>query len=317
VTPPRSPECGAADASALGIALLLAVAACVPTVLLRAGQGWRKCQEEALRVAPSPSMAHPAIGKSLSTAAAARGALARSRFVPDPSRRLGPVPVSDTSPVPSPAAAARVTDLTGRVTEGRLTIRWSPARGSTGTSLRIEGLGGPEALEREVPAETNALDLPVPGTSGTILVKASPVGSPSPGPEARVSIPYRIPVEVVGAERPSDDSGSAVVRLRRAYDGKVVEAEFALREEDPVGDLSSVPPGGPVVDFRTNLVLEEVRTLRAAGPFIEAPLFGPEGRVLRDAEGRPMTYGRASTVCTGHEVVLRGPDDERTVLRVR
>jgi hypothetical protein len=316
VRSPRPSERGAADASALGLALLLAVAAVVPTALLRAGQGWRKCREEALRLEERPPAdGASTIGKALSAAAAARGALARSRFVPDPSRRLGPVPVAEAAP--APLAAARVTDLSGRVTEGRLTIRWTPARGSTGTSLRIEGLGGPEALEREVPAGTNALDLAVPGTSGTVVIRASAVGSPNVGPEARVSIPYRIPVEVAGAERPSDDSGSAIVRLRRAYDGKVVEAEFALHEEDPVGDLSSVHPGGPVVDFRTNLVLEEVRILRAAGPFIEAPLFGPEGRTLRDGEGRPMTYGRASTVCTGHEVVLRGPDDERTVLRVR
>jgi hypothetical protein len=71
------------------------------------------------------------------------------------------------------------------------------------------------------------------------------------------------------------------------------------------------------VDFRTALVLEEVRDLTAPGPFIEVPIFGPEGRLQRDAEGRPLTYGRASTVDAGQEAVLRGPDDERRVVPVR
>jgi len=318
VTGPRSTERGAADATALVAALLLGALAFVPTLLLRQGEGWRKCNAEALRVELDPRGkpgARP--GFSASLAAAAKVPAGSPRFVPDPSRRFGPVPAATETAPPAPTTGPRVADLDGKVVDGRLVVRWTPAPGSRGTTLRVEGIGTADAVEREIPAGTATLELPVPGISGTLVVKASAVGAAGSGPEVRVSIPYRIAVEVVRAERAHAETGSAILRLRRFFDGAMVEADFALQETDSVGDLSSVVPGGPVVDFRTDLVLEEVRDLKAPGPFIEVPLFGPEGRVVRDPEGHPLSYGRASIVDAGQEVVLRGPNDERRVLPVR
>ncbi len=318
MTRSRSLERGAADAAALAAALVLGVLAFVPTLLLRRGEGWRKCREEALRIeglraAPGPVDPRPSLAQTLAAAIRAR----EVAFVPDPQRRLGPPATVEPLPAPVPPGAARVSDLDGKVAEGRLSLSWTPAPGSGATALRVEGLGGPEALEREVPAAASSLVLPVPRTSGTVVVKATPVGLPGPAVEVRVSIPFRIAVEVVRAERAPPEEGGAVLRLRRAFDGKPVEADFSVREADTVGDLASVGPEGAVVDFRTDLVLEEVRDLKAPGPFIEAPLFGADGRIQRDAEGRPLTYGRASVVDAGQEIVLRGPNDERRVVPVR
>jgi hypothetical protein len=207
-----------------------------------------------------------------------------------------------------------VTELQGRIAAGRLSLRWKPVPGSKGTVIRVEGLGGPGVLEREVPAGEGALDLPVPGTAGTAQVRAAPTGVPG-APEARTSVPFRIPVEVAGAARASGEGGTAFLRLRRDYDGEKVEAEFALREADVVGSLSSVGGEGIVVDFRTDLVLEEVRALTRAAPAVRVPEFADDGRVRRDPDGRVLLRDRVDLVPAGSEVVLRGPNDERRVIR--
>ena len=110
-------------------------------------------------------------------------------------------------------------------------------------------------------------------------------------------------------------SRALLLVLRRSYDGRPVEASFALHEADPVGGLSSAAPGGPVVDFRTLFVLEEIRAREPGGPPVEVPEFGSDGHVLRDAAGRPLTTSRSPEGAGSQEVVLRGPDDERRILR--
>ena len=86
--------------------------------------------------------------------------------------------------------------------------------------------------------------------------------------------------------------------------------------------------GGPVEAFvigrvpqertggdRTLFVLEEIRAREPGGPPVEVPEFGSDGHVLRDAAGRPLTTSRSPEGAGSQEVVLRGPDDERRILR--
>jgi hypothetical protein len=261
-----------------------------------------------------------------SVLAAADGAVAvasTSSFRPDPVR--APVP----PPPRSPSAAARVEGLDGKVAEGRLSVRWRAAPGSTATRLRVEGIRGQgerEPVEREVPPGIGLLELPVAGTSGTASVRATPVGIPGAA-ESRVSIPYRVPVEVVRAGRAVPATGSCVLVLRRPYDGRTAEAEFALRRDDHVGDLSPAWAGGPVVDFRTEFVVKEVRVRPGGGaPGPAAPSFLPDGRVLRGPDGEPAPAGPGPAGPEGPEgpagpagpaaveVVLRGADEVTMVL---
>jgi hypothetical protein len=309
----RAPESGRADVAALGAALLLGGAALLPGILLRGSGGWRKCGAEALSEGPGRIDPDPLAGP-LATAAGARTLVATSLFRPDPGRVAGPLPD------PTAAPAVPVRDLAGRVADGRLHLRWRPAPGSSGTQLRVEGLGGPGILEMEIEAGRDSVEVPVPGVSGTSLVRALPLGTAGAGApgrpaEARVSIPYRIPVEAVRATAASAATGSALLVLRRPYDGRLVEGEFPLREADPVGGLSPAGPGGPVIDFRTDLVLEAVRAAPpAAGSPRRAPRFLPDGRVERGEDGLPLD--EAGTDGWGTDVVLRGPDDRRQVLPV-
>ncbi len=320
----RRPESGKADAAALVVALLLVFAAAAPDLKLRTGRTWveaRNVESAARDRLPVPGDARNPAEAALARAEAALPAFAAAAFRPDPSRRIAPLPAPG-GPVPSGggavASSPRVADLDGRVREGRLSVAWTPTAGSRGTALRIEGLGGPEeALEQEVPSDQRSLVVPVPGASGTIVIRALPVGLPGTAAETRVSIPFRIPVEIARAERAHGETGSVFLILRRSYDGRSVESEFALQVADPVGGLSSAGPAGTVVDFRTDLVVEEVRELTQEGPTLEVPQFTPEGRVQRDPEGRPVTYRRITFVSGGHEIVLRGPNDERRVLRAR
>jgi hypothetical protein len=171
-------------------------------------------------------------------------------------------------------------------------------------------------VERLVPAPGDALDLPIPGVAGVLVIRASPAGGSGVEAESRISIPYRIEVEVLHAERPKDVPGSAFLRLRRPFDGRAVEAEFAHAVADLVGGLSPVGDGGPIVEFRTDLVLEAVRCLWKEGPPVEVPRFAGDGRIERDDEGRPLYVSRPSRVRDGHEVVLRGPDEARRHLRI-
>jgi hypothetical protein len=321
----KGPESGRADLVALVVALVLVAAAAAPDLRTRTGRTWEQARHMEPWARPRPD--GPAAGSSsplrtaLARAESAVPDLAAADFRPDPSRRIGPLPAA---PGPSggggsgQASGPRVTDLDGRVREGRLFVGWTQAPGSRATALRIEGLGGSDdSLEQEVPSDLRTLEVPVPGTSGTILVRAAPVGLPGTAAEARVSIPYRIPVEVVRAERAHGETGSVFIVLRRPFDGRSVESEFALQVADPVGGLASAGPAGSVVDFHTDFVVEEVRDRTQEGPSIDVPQFSPDGRVQRDGEGRPVTYRRITFVSGGHEIVLRGPNDERRVLTTR
>jgi hypothetical protein len=309
----RSP--GRADVAALAAAAVLALAASLPDLLLRAGEDWRRCREDALTAAAAGAEGggqaaggRAAVGSAIARAEGLGGAVANAVFRIDPMRVLGP-PGTPDAPEPS-----RVAGLDGRVADGRLSLRWKHAPGSTGTALRIEGLGGPGVVEAEVGGDADALVLPVPGAVGRIVVHASPVGVPAPGPEARVSIPFRVPVEVVRVERASVAAQSAILVLRRPYDGAPLEAEFALRETDDVGGLSPAGKGGPPVEFLTDFVLDFVRA--RAGTAAAVPAFLPDGRIRRDGEGLPVTVARPGAEA-GVEVVLRGLNDERKVLEAR
>lgn len=300
---------GRADLLALVASLLLGGAALAPALALRAGPGWRKCREEALAEHPAPAPRNPVAGP-LAAADGVRTLHATSAFRPDPARVPGPLP---TPAAAAPSAGVR--DLAGRVIDGRLHLLWRPVPGSRATHLRIEGLGGPGVLEQEVPADRESLEIPVPGASGTAVVRATPLGAPARAAEARVSVPFRIPVEVVSATAASPETGSALLVLRRAFAGRAVEGEFPVHEADVVGGLSPAGPGGPVVDFRTDLVLEKVRAAGPGGPPLEVPRFDEEGRTIRDPEGKPLTGLREGIANGTVEVVLRGPDDRRIVLR--
>jgi hypothetical protein len=297
-------------------ALVLPLLAAAPDLLLRTGRVWER--------ATGPPYAGPGTAPACPARDALRRAeselpvLAAAAFRPDASRRLGPLPGSTPGSIATrgdPASTPRLADLDGRVAEGRLVLRWTPVAGSRGTLLRIEGQGGTDLPEQEVPAERRTLEIPVARTSGTIVVRAAPAGIPGAA-ETRVSIPFRIPVEVVRGNRPRAETGSVYLVLRRPYDGRMVEAEFPFHEADPVGGFSSVGSGGPVVDFQTDLVVAEVRASTEQPPLVEVPVFAPEGRVQRDSEGRPVLVPRRATAAEGHEVVLRGPNDERRVLRI-
>lgn len=307
----RPPESGRADLAALAAALVLGGASLLPGILLRGSEGWRKCREGVLSEGPGRADPDPLAGP-LAAAAGARTLVATSLFRPDPGRIAGPLPD------PAAAAPVPVRDLAGRVAEGRLHLRWRPVPGSSGTHLRVEGLGGPGALEMELEGERDSVEVPIPGVAGTALVRALPLGPAAAAgrpPEARVSIPFRIPVEAVRATAASAATGSALLVLRRPYDGRLLEGEFPLREADPVGGLSSSGPGGPVVDFRTDLVLEAVRPAPPdPGSRRGALSFHPDGRVERGEDGLPLEAGGAGG--RGIEVVLRGPDDRRQVLLV-
>ncbi len=306
----RGAGSGRADLAALAAALLLGAAALAPPLLLRSGPGWRKCRDEALAGPPPEAAGNPVAGP-LAAADSVRTLVATAIFRPDPRRAA--------APPPSPAGAAPVAsvrDLAGRVAEGRLFLLWRSAPGSRATALRVEGLGGPGAFEQEVASDRESLEIPVPGASGTAVVRATPVGTAGRPAESRVSIPFRIPVEVLASTSASPATGSAILLLRRPYDGRTVEGEFPLHEADGVGGLSPAGPGGPVVDFRTDLVLERVREAAGGPPPDEVPRFDPEGRVLRDGEGRPLARLRTGASAAAVEVVLRGPDDRRRVLRV-
>ncbi len=320
----RRPESGRADLVALVAALVLVAAASAPDLRMRTGRTWdqaRTCANARPRTGAPGSRLFTLLDQALVRAENSLPLLAASAFRPDPSRRIAPLPAS-AAPFPAGtgpgSAVTRVADLDGRVRDARLSVGWTPAPGSRATVLRIEGLGGSDdSLEQEVPSDQRTLEVPVPGTSGTIVVRAAPVGLLGTPMESRVSIPYRIPVEVVRAERAHGETGSVFLVLRRPYDGRSIESEFALQVADPVGGLSSAGPAGSVVDFHTDFVVEEVRELTQEGPPVDVPQFAPDGRVQRDGEGRPVTYRRINFVPGGHEIVLRGPNDERRVLRAR
>ena len=298
---------GRADLAALALSAILGGAVLAPGLLLRAGEGWRRCDEEALAGAAAVPEPNPGAAP-LAAAAGARSLVASSVFRPDPTRMPGP-PADPAAP----AAASTVRDLAGRVADGRLYLRWRPAPDSTSTQFRIEGLGGPGIQELDLPAAMESVEVPVPGSSGTVLVRALPSGGPGRAAEARISIPFRIPVEAVRATAASVATGSALVALRRPFDGRMVEGVFPLHEADPVAGLSTAGPGGPVVEFRTDLVLEKIRATPAEGGEAALPAFLPDGRVARGPGGEVLPASGGGTTL---EVVLRGPDDRRQVIPV-
>jgi len=307
------PDAGRADVAALAGSLVLAAAALVPALRLRshpARTGAAESIPAAGPAVPSGAGERERFGSALVRAEAFRPVLAASGFRPEPSRALRP-------PVAAPAPdAARVADLDGRVEEGRLVLRWRPAPGSRGTRFRLEGLGGGDAVDCETAGDEGLLRLPVPGAQGTVVARATPLGVAVAAAEARVSIPYRVPCEVVRAERADPGAGLALVVLRRAYDGRAVEASFAVHANDDLGGLASVGEGGAVVEFRTGFVVEEIRRRREEAP--PPPEFLRDGRVRRDGSGRPVRRPAAGQgPAAGAVVVLRGVDDERRVLEVR
>ncbi len=311
-----SRESGRADTVALALSVLLAAGASAPDLVLRSGPAWRKCRERPAEAPPGPSPAPEAVARERGrvNAAVARaegllGTVATAVFRPDPTRFVGPLP-SSRAP-----GTFRVENLEGKVADGRLSLRWTPVPGSRATLLRMEGLGGPGPLEREMPADRTSLLVPVPGAAGRIVVRAIPVGASGPAAESRISIPFRIPVEVLRAERASPETQSAILVLRRVFDGAAVEAEFALHGADTVGGLSPAGPGGPPVEFLTDYVVDGVR-LRSGGDSVIVPEFEPDGRVARDADGVPAFRSRQEEP-GGIEVVLRGLNDERRVLDSR
>jgi hypothetical protein len=311
-------ESGRADVAALVAALVLPLVAAAPDVLLRTGRTWELAHATPSRVGGPAGPAENPARTALLRAEKALPGLGAAAFRPDASRRLGPLPGATTPSTAGrgdPASTPRVADLDGRVVDGRLLLRWTPVAGSRGTTLRIEGQAGPEATEHEVDADLRTFEAPVTRTSGTVVVRALPAGVPGAA-EARVSIPFKIHVEVVRGSRPRAETGSVYLVLRRPFDGRSVDAEFPFHEADAVGGFSSVGSGGPVVDFQTDLVVAEVRASTETPPLVEVPVFSPAGRVQRDSEGRPVVVPRRADVAEGHEVVLRGPNDERRVLKI-
>ncbi len=296
---------GRADAVALAAAALVGAASFLPAYLASARHA----------VPPPPPAAVTADGVGAGAALArARRAEALLLAAPAPpafaERRLGPLPSKAAPPV-------RVARLDGSVSEGRLVARWSAAAGSRGTTVRVSGLGGPGTLELDVPAGTDVLRTPVSAVAGTLVVTATPLGVAA-AEEERVSIPFRVPVEILRAESANMETRSALLILRRAYDGRAVEAPFHLSETQVVGGLSSVADQGTPVDFQTEYVLEAVRALRVTEPRIEpVPRFLPDGRVLRRADGTMETTERLlpGIPVEVPEVVLRGPAEERRILR--
>ena len=301
-------ESGRADAVALAAAVLLAAAAVAPAVLLRLGKGWVKCREEVLAPHNPPDRVVNPVAGPLVAAESARTLVATALFRPDPSRSMGTGPSEPGGAPAVPAAAVR--DLAGRIAEGTLFLRWIPTPGSRGTLLRVEGLGGPWVWEKEIPSGRGDIEIPIPGAAGTVVARATPAGTPGRAVEANVTMEFRIPSEAVRAASANRTGETALLVLRRPYDGRMVEGEFPVstKDEGPVGGSSSVGPGGPVVDFLTDLRL--VGILEGT----EVPRFQADGRVARDAAGRPATAFREGP--GDLRVVLRGPDDRSRVLRV-
>lgn len=304
------PSSGRADVAALVLSLLLGAAALAPTLLVRRSPGFEKSRGDALAGPAAAAPVNPVAGP-LAAAAGARTLVATSVFRVDPTRLPGPPP----GPA-SEAPAAAVRGLSGRVAEGRLYLLWRAVPGSSSTLLRVEGLGGTAALEREFPAAVEAAEFPVTAAAGTLHVRATPAGLPGRVAEARTTIPFRIPVEPARAAAASPATGSALLVLRRPFDGRTLEGEFPLREADVVGGLASAGPGGPVVEFRTDFVIEAIREGPPTGEGIPVPVFTPEGRVARDEGGAPLVSRIEAAGPAPAEVVLRGPDDRRVVLRV-
>ena len=306
-------DSGRADAVALAAAVILAAAAIVPAVRLRSHPALDRAREDANAgrdAAPAEGAAErERFGAALARAEAFRPVLANSAFRPEPARSVRP-------PAPSPAAmSAKFCDLDGKVEEGRLILRWKPVPDSRGTRLRIEGLGGGEPVDRELGPTEGELSVPVAAAQGTAVARAVPMLVEGAA-EARVAIPYRVPCEVVRAEQADPAAGLALLVLRRPYDGRQVEASFAVHADDDVGGLAAVGEGGAVVEFRTAFVVEEIRRIHPAGP--TPPEFLADGRVRRDAEGRPIRRPAvASELPSVAVVVLRGVDDERRVLEAR
>ncbi|MHC4821652.1 MAG: hypothetical protein ACYTDX_08045, partial [Planctomycetota bacterium] len=104
---------------------------------------------------------------------------------------------------------------------------------------------------------------------------------------SRVSVPFRISVDVVRAVSGSPGTESAMVLLRRPYEGRSIEAVFPVALSEAVGGLSSPMEGGSPVDFRTEYVLKEVRRRREEEPAasVTVPVFQPDGRVARNDDG--------------------------------
>lgn len=301
-------ESGRGDVVALVLALALAAAAVVPVVLARnrvregaapTGTGHQGSEREA-------TLQRGRAAEERLAARAIHAGLPRER-------RFGPPPPAPEKP------PLRVTGLDGTVVDGRLRARWTPAPGSTGTLIRIEGLGGPGVLERIVAAGVDSLDAAVSPVAGTIVLRALPQVTEGAAAEDRVSIPFRVPVEILGVESASVSARSSMFILRRAYDGRPVEARFLVAESDVVGGLSSPTGGEPPVDFQTDYVLEVVRGRRVEEPrSFTVPEFERDGRVRRNARKAVVVAQRRDTplVYELPEVVLRGPGEERRILRV-
>jgi hypothetical protein len=300
-------ESGRGDVVALLLALALAAAAVVPVVLARN------------RVRGGAEPAATGLQMSERDATLKRGREAEERLASRAvhaglprERRFGPPPPAPEKP------PLRVTGLDGTVVDGRLRARWTPAPGSTGTLIRVEGLGGPGVLERIVAAGVDTFDAAVSPVAGTIVLRALPQVAEGAAAEDRVSIPFRVPVEILGVESASVSARSSMFILRRAYDGRPVEARFLVAESDSVGGLSSTGEGEPAVDFQTDYVLEVVRGRRMEEPRTFAvPEFERDGRVRRDARRAVVVAQRrdAPRVYEVPEVVLRGPGEERRILR--
>jgi hypothetical protein len=173
----------------------------------------------------------------------------------------------------------------------------------------VEGLGGDEAFEREIPGGEGEARIPVPAAQGTALVRAAPLGAAGPAAEVRVSIPYRVTAEVLRGEKADPGAGIALLVLRRDYDGAPVEGTFAVHPNDDVGGLSAVGGEGAVVEFRTGFVVEEIR--RRAGSAPAAPDFLADGRVRRAGPGGAV---RPSSAATPVEIVLRGVGEDRRIV---
>jgi hypothetical protein len=290
------------DALALAAAILLAAGAAAPSLAMRESEAWGRA---AAAAASPPAADRSELAGALREGIGAREALDASPLVPPTGRPLGPPLL--------PAAAEVVADLDGSVARGMLAARWHGPPGSRGTRVRVEGHGGP-VVEREVAAGTDTLEVPVPAASGTISVVATPILASGPGEPSRVSIPFRIPVEVVRVESASRREGGASVVLRRDHGGNPVEATARVGPRGRVAARTAPGPRDLPVEFPTDFVLEAVRPAAApAAPLV--PLFEPDGRVRRDHDGEPV-YAPRPDGPPALEVVLRGPGDARLVLPV-
>lgn len=127
----------------------------------------------------------------------------------------------------------------------------------------------------------------------------------TPGPEREVFVEVPVTLAVVGVA-----DGGVRVRLARPWRGRVLEADAELRPGDVVrADVRSADAAAPV-RISTGETIAQVRIV-VSMQLARAPLprYLPDGRIERDAEGRPVLEERfAERAVRSVEAVLRAAD---------